>query len=212
MVGRLVCPLVEGSSSTLFSWAHLTTSARFRAGSQGSVSGRLLRDHRQEGAGQHGRGFPLPYLSGGGCQVPLRVVGLPPGGGLGARVRGGWSGLFARGRPALLRSTTLGLAPGSATRCLMGCSRWGKRCGRSIFLGRPRERVGSSGEGASRGASVSEDLTRASDLLEEGGHAATASGRLWVGGRLVLRVALGVRRGSSGGGASASSPSSRSVW
>ena len=31
----------------------------------------------------------------------------------------------------------------------------GKRCGRSIFLGRPREeRVGSSGEGASRGASV----------------------------------------------------------
>jgi hypothetical protein len=41
MVGRLVCPLVEGSSSTLFSWAHLTTSARFRAGPQGSVSGRL---------------------------------------------------------------------------------------------------------------------------------------------------------------------------
>ena len=28
---------------------------------------------------------------------------------------------------------------GPATRCLMGWSRWGKRCGRSIFLGRPRE-------------------------------------------------------------------------
>src|ERR1700739_3101004 len=34
------------------------------------------------------------------------------------------------------------------------CSRWVKRCGRSVFGGRPRERGGSRMPGAGRGASV----------------------------------------------------------
>ena len=38
---------------------------------------------------------------------------------------------------------------------VMGCvSRWGKRCGRSVFLGRPPVGVGSRLPGAGRGASV----------------------------------------------------------
>ena len=51
---------------------------------------------------------------GGGCQGWA-------GRGFGGGVRGGvaCSGV-ARGRPGLLRSTTLGLVPGPATRCLMG--------------------------------------------------------------------------------------------
>ena len=40
----------EVSSSSSFSGVHLATSARFRAGPPGSVSGRLLRDDQQEGA------------------------------------------------------------------------------------------------------------------------------------------------------------------
>jgi len=49
------------------------------------------------------------------------------------RGRGRGEGCGARGRPALSRSTTLGLAPGPATWWLMGWSRWGKRCGRSVY-------------------------------------------------------------------------------
>src|SRR3954466_3237677 len=52
----------------------------------------------------------------------------------------------------------------------MGCSRWGKRCGRSVFLGRPRgEGGGSEMRGAGRGASVGWRTARAPE---------TVSGRL----------------------------------
>ena len=103
-------------------WAHLTASARFRGRAPGPVSGRLSTTIDWRGWSGC-RGFPSPYLSGAwGVKYRSGCVGLKggPGGCSGRRVRVGWSGLFARGRPALLRSTALGLAPGPATRCLMG--------------------------------------------------------------------------------------------
>jgi hypothetical protein len=45
-------------------------------------------------------------------------------------------------------------APGNGRPYRDCCSRWVKRCGRSVFGGRPRVRGGSSMPGASRGASV----------------------------------------------------------
>jgi len=42
-----------------------------------------------------------------------------------------------------------------------GGSRWGKRCGRSVFGGRPPAGGGSGTSGACRGASVTEGLSRA---------------------------------------------------
>src|SRR5918999_3820413 len=43
----------------------------------------------------------------------------------------------------------------------MEWSRWGKRCGRSVYQGRPRGRGGRSGRGAGRGASVGVRAARA---------------------------------------------------
>ena len=87
--------------------------------------------------------------------VRVSPVGMEADGirGPGTGVRGRVVGLDrVRGRPGLLRySTRVGSGP--ATLCVMGCSgRWW--CGRSVFLGGPLVRVGSTAGGASRGSSV----------------------------------------------------------
>ena len=102
-------------------WAHLTTSACVRGRARGPVSGRLSMtiDWRDDQLSW----FPVALLvRRWGVKYRSGCVGLKggPGGCSGRRVRVGWSGLFARGRPALLRSTALGLVPGPATRCLLG--------------------------------------------------------------------------------------------
>jgi hypothetical protein len=65
----------------------------------------------------------------------------------------GWGGVRAGAQAYLGPRPGVGSRP--VTGWLMGCcSRWAKRCGRSVFAGRPRERGGSDLSGAGRGASV----------------------------------------------------------
>ena len=96
------------------------------------------------------------YLSGGGV-VKASMV----------RRGGRWAcwlrGSFARGRPGLLRSAALGLWWAGDEMFDGVIPLGGKRCGRSIFLGRPRGwRVGSRASGSRpRRIGVSEGLTRA---------------------------------------------------
>ena len=59
----------------------------------------------------------VAYLSGGPMSRPHPVCVRFTSSFRGARGRRGSGGSFARGRPCLLRSSTLGLAPGPATRC-----------------------------------------------------------------------------------------------
>jgi len=90
-----------------------------------------------------------PYVKASSCVRPVYVI-----------VSGGawasWVGRIVCARAPMLTSVLdPRVGSGAGDKMLMGCcSRWGKRCGRSIFLGRPRERVGSDSSGAGRGASV----------------------------------------------------------
>jgi hypothetical protein len=105
----------EVSSSSSSSGVHLTTSARFRAGSQGSVSGRLLHDDQQEGADR-----PVVVsrcLSAAG--VGFLVILFPPGSSAFLTV-----GLPARGldRDGVSTFRTLKTRPGRAPSIARG--RW----------------------------------------------------------------------------------------
>jgi hypothetical protein len=68
----------EVSSSSSSSGVHLTTSARFRARPQGSVSGRLLHDHQREGGDQDDRGSRCLSAAGVRFLVILSRPGVPP--------------------------------------------------------------------------------------------------------------------------------------
>ncbi len=90
-----------------------------------------------------------PYVKASSC---VRSVYVIVSGGAWAS----WVGRIVCARAPMLTSVLdPRVGSGAGDKMLMGCcSRWGKRCGRSIFLGRPRERVGSDSSGAGRGASV----------------------------------------------------------
>jgi len=172
-------------------------------------------------------------------RVKLRfcVMPAPPVGRVG---RGRVDGSRARGRPALLRSTTSGWLRGRRQDVRWGDPAGEKLCGRSVFLGRPRVRVGRGvrepaaahrcdEERHARERSAVRWLFRppacwpalvARQRSRSPGQAASASAGLRSAGRSVLRgLPLDARRAaplpaasSSAGGARASSPSSRSVW
>src|SRR4051812_5867856 len=98
----------------------------------------------------------------------------------------------------------------------MGCSRWGKRCGRSVFLGRPRGSGGNSMRGAGRGASgwwrtarapetvsgrlqglVSEFAQRVVAALEQlAGHGQARAVAAEPRGRLLVVAVVGAARAS----------------
>ena len=92
-----------------------------------------------------------PYLSTARCQA-LESNGHGGGVVSGGRWRVRWAGVVRAGaRPYF--GPRSGLVPGRRHDGRWGESRWGKRCGRSFFLGRPRG-VGRRSPGAGRGASV----------------------------------------------------------
>ena len=89
-----------------------------------------------------------------GVKRPFGEV-TPVGWGWVVRGRVVWSGSCARGRPALLRSATSGWLRGRRQDVRWGDDPAGEKlCGRSVFLGRARVRVGRALSGAGRGASV----------------------------------------------------------
>jgi len=120
---RLVCPLVRGLLIIVFLRGSPDHVSSFRAGPRGSVSGRLLHDHQQEGADQHDRGLPLRFGRRRwllGHPVPPRssaflTVGLParrldPDGVSTFRTlktRPAWAPSIARGRWCSPRPTTI---------------------------------------------------------------------------------------------------------
>ncbi len=122
-----------------------------RAAKRGSRRGRWFAP--QATARQIGARLSLTYPA-ALCQGLILCAS-----GLRHRFGGAWASWVGRIVCARAPMLTSVLDPrvgsGAGDKMLMGCcSRWGKRCGRSIFLGSPRERVGSSRSGAGRGASV----------------------------------------------------------